>query len=371
MGTTHSPHQKRQPKMLRSKLKGIVPHAQFPLIANGPMIGAACPALAAEVSKAGGLGFIASVLDVSAGSAQLSKLEEDIQECRELLRNHVDLTPRLPIGISFLSSHKSIGLFKETALPIVRAHKPLAVWLFAPEESIKPHAEIIAALKGLETPPVVFVQVGHLTAAREAVRDGTDVVVCQGSDAGGHQYVRGSGVVSLVPSVRRMIEKEFPDKEVMLLAAGGISTGDSVAATMMMGTAGAVMGTRFTVAHESVYPEFRKEMVLKTTDGGTQTLKSSFNDRINNNPIWAHISHTYDGRAIIGPLHERFMSGSSLEECQEALRTEYNEDEAKKIISTWAGTGVGLVEKAQPAADIVREIREEAIETLKRASELI
>ncbi|KAI6784417.1 Nitronate monooxygenase-like protein [Emericellopsis cladophorae] len=307
--------------MLRSKLRSIVPHAQFPLVANGPMIGAACPALAAEVSKAGGLGFIASVVDVSAGSEQLSKLEEDIQECRELLRNHIDLISRLPIGISFLSSHKSIGLFKETALPIVKAHKPLAVWLFAPQESIKPHAEIIAALKGLETPPVVFVQVGHLTAAREAVRDGADVVVCQGSDAGGHQYVRGSGV--------------------------------------------------FTVAHESVYPEFRKEMVLKTTDGGTQTLKSSFNDRINNNPIWAHISHTYDGRAIIGPLHERFMSGSSLEECQEALRTEYTEEEAKKIISTWAGTGVGLVEKTQPAAEIVREVRKEAVETLKRATELI
>jgi nitronate monooxygenase len=64
------------------------------------------------------------------------------------------------------------------------------------------------------------------------------------------------------------------------------------------------------------------------------------------------------------------MSGASLEECQHSLKTDYSPEEAKKIISTWAGTGVGLIEKTQPAGVIVREVRHEAIETIKKLTGL-
>lgn len=100
---------------------------------------------------------------------------------------------------------------------------------------MKPHGAIIRALKGLDVPPRVFVQIGNISFAREAAEDVADVIVCQGIDAGGHQFRRGMGVVSLVPGVRRMLEEEFPDREIALIGAGGISTGDSVAAVMAMG----------------------------------------------------------------------------------------------------------------------------------------
>lgn len=78
-------------------------------------------------------------------------------------------------------------------------------------------------------------QVGNVAAAREAVVDGADVVVCQGIDAGGHQFRKGSGVLSLVPEVRMMLEEEFADRDVAIVAAGGIVNGKGVAAALALG----------------------------------------------------------------------------------------------------------------------------------------
>jgi nitronate monooxygenase len=142
----------------------------------------------------------------------------------------------LPVGVSFITGHESVSSFEATALPILKKHRPAAIWLFAPEEHVRPHARIIAAVRAaLEPPTRIFVQVGNVTAARDAVVDGADVLVCQGIDAGGHQFRRGMGVASLVPAVRTMLDEDFPDKEVAILAAGGISDGRGVAAALALG----------------------------------------------------------------------------------------------------------------------------------------
>lgn len=128
------------------------------------------------------------------------------------------------------------------------------------------------------------------------------------------------------------------------------------------------MGTKFTIAPESNYPDIRKKKVLEAVDGGVSTFKSTFNDRITNSPLWGPL---YDGRAIVGPIHEKFIAGASLEECQRSLKEDYPEDEARYIINTWAGTGVGLINKIQPAGEIVREVREDAKRELQRAAGLV
>lgn len=114
-------------------------------------------------------------------------------------------------------------------------HNPAAVWLFAPDGELKPHAAAIRALKSLTPPPVVFVQVGNVAAAREAVEDGADVVVAQGVDAGGHQFRKGSGVVALVPEVKDFLDGVVVDREVGLVAAGGIVDGRGAAAALALG----------------------------------------------------------------------------------------------------------------------------------------
>ncbi|ATY61496.1 Aldolase-type TIM barrel [Cordyceps militaris] len=354
--------------MAPSKLQKWFPWTTAPVIINAPMIGAACPALAAEVSKAGGIGFIASLVNVEQGSAELTKAHDDLAATRQLLGQ--DATAgAVHAGMSCITGHASIAGFASTVVPVLAAQRPAALWLFAPDGgggAVRrgPHAGVIAAVRQLpaDRRPRVFVQVGNVAAAREAVADGADVVVCQGTDAGGHQFRRGAGVISLVPEVRRMLEDEFADRDVALVAAGGIVNGKGVAAALALGADGVVMGTRFTVADESIYPDFRKAQVLQTTDGGSSTFKSPFNDQMNNSTLWGPL---YDGRQIVSAIHEKFLAGGTLEECQAALKQVSPPEEAAKLINTWAGTGVGLVRTGGPAGKMIEDIRRETKENIQ------
>lgn len=112
---------------------------------------------------------------------------------------------------------------------------PQAVWLFAPDPAAphRAHPDIVDACHdhGFK----VFVQVGTVAAAREAARDGADVIVAQGVDAGGHQFAAGAGVVSLVPEIRVMLDDEFMGKDIALVAAGGIAHENAVVAAIALG----------------------------------------------------------------------------------------------------------------------------------------
>ncbi|KAF4973039.1 hypothetical protein FZEAL_9431 [Fusarium zealandicum] len=354
--------------MSPSALLNRFPWAQSPLISNAPMLGIATARLATEVTKAGGFGFLPSSYDISVGSAQLTKLESDLNEARTLLGAEQPADGPLRVGASFITAHASITNFAETALPIIEKHRPAAIWLFAPDGDVKPHGSIIAALKSLEFPPAVFVQVGNVAAAREAVVDGADVLVTQGVDAGGHQFRQGTSIVSFVPEARSMLDREFRGRDVSIVAAGGIADGRGVAGALALGAEGVVMGTRFTVSFESTFADFRKELVLGAVDGGVSTFKSPFNDQISNSKLWGPL---YDGRVIVGPLQKKYLAGASLEECQKSWKEEYSEEAAHHISCTWAGTGVGLISKAQPGGEIVLEVRQEAKEALQRAAGLV
>lgn len=173
-------------------------------------------------------------MDVSVDSSQLASLDSNLAESERLLGGG----DALHVGAGFLTGHASITKFSQTVLPVLEKYSPAAVWLFAPDGSAgaaKPHSEIIQALRTLSTPPKVFVQVGNVAAAREALNDGADVLVCQGIDAGGHQFKQGSGVVTLVPEVRAMLEAEAPGREIAVIAAGGIVNGRGVAAALALG----------------------------------------------------------------------------------------------------------------------------------------
>ena len=190
-------------------------------------------------------------------------LDANLTAARERLGGGAALpaSSRVPVGAGFITGHKSVGLFSETALPIVKKHAPAAVWLFAPEEHVKPHGAIIRALKGLDLPPAVFVQVGNVPSAREAAQDGADVIVCQGIDAGGHQFRRGMGVVSLVPSVKAMLREEFPERDIVLIGAGGIVNGDGVAAVMALGECARCV-------HRGVATDFLKALWVQLWERG-------------------------------------------------------------------------------------------------------
>ncbi|KAH7630353.1 hypothetical protein B0T09DRAFT_147208 [Sordaria sp. MPI-SDFR-AT-0083] len=369
----HSSKKEESAQTALTQLNSWFPTTKNPVIISAPMYLIANGTLAAEVSKAGGIGFIAGGFDFRPGSSQLTNLSNELLLARKAL-DLADrpLTPLPSIGVGLLLTHTvSVPHIVDTVLPILQEHSPQAVWLFASdpdfESSSEPGAkgtakQLIEAFHASGF--VVFFQVGTVKDARKAVQDGADVIVAQGIDAGGHQFAEGSGIVSLVPEVVDMVEKEFKPKgrEVVVVAAGGVADGRGVASALGLGAEGVVLGTRFIVATEAATPEFRRKLILETNDGGLNTVKSHFHDQINSTKIWHNV---YDGRAVRGASYDDHAAGLPFEENDKKFKEAASVGDNSRAV-TWAGTAIGLVKDQRPAGEIVKELREEAKERIRK-----
>ena len=114
----------------------------------------------------------------------------------------------------------------------------------------------------------LIVQVVDLAEARQAIEIGADVIVAQGTEAGGH-----GGHWSTLPFVPVVVDLAAP---VPVLAAGGIADGRGVAAALALGAAGALLGTRFLVALEALVPPGVPKAIIEAS--GEQTARSRVSD---------------------------------------------------------------------------------------------
>ncbi|KAK9423876.1 putative 2-nitropropane dioxygenase [Seiridium unicorne] len=350
--------------MAASRMKSWFPTTSSPLIVSAPMAFATNVQLASEVTKAGGLGFIQGGRDFSPGAAALKTLDEELTTARQILQidpGHKDV---LPVGVGFVAYATSIGEFAKTTAPILQRHRPAAVWLFAPSPSAPSTiADVTKSLSsgckdwGLK----IVVQVGSVAAARQAAHDGADIIVAQGIDAGGHQWAAGAGIISLVPEIADMLQMEFPDREIGVWAAGGIADGRGVAAALALGAEGAVLGTRFMVTKESPVPEYKRQAILSTTDGGANTVKSQLHDHVQGNKEWPDV---YDGRAVVHPSYRDHQAGISLQENERRFQTAKEAGDLSRTV-TWSGTGVGLIKETLPAGEVVKRLRQQALDVMQ------
>jgi nitronate monooxygenase len=187
-------------------------------IALAPMGGYAGGALAAAVSNGGGLGL------VGGGRSDPAWLDRELGIA-------ADATGQ-PWGVGFLSWAIDVATV-ERAL----AYRPRAVMLSFgdPRPFIEPIRSAGAAL---------IIQVTDLAEARQALDAGADVIVAQGTEAGGHSGGRGRSTLAFVPVVADLAAPT------PVLAAGGIADGRGVAAALVLGAAGALIGTRFLATPE-------------------------------------------------------------------------------------------------------------------------
>ncbi|EFQ28265.1 uncharacterized protein GLRG_03409, partial [Colletotrichum graminicola M1.001] len=112
--------------MSSSRLVSWFPHLETPVIINAPMLGSAGAAMATEVHKAGGFGFIAAGFDFSESSAQLTELEENLVRARALLSLPAAEgagASALPLGVGFITSHETATRFNTNVLPILARHR--------------------------------------------------------------------------------------------------------------------------------------------------------------------------------------------------------------------------------------------------------
>ncbi|WP_109506265.1 NAD(P)H-dependent flavin oxidoreductase [Nocardioides speluncae] len=299
-------------------------------VVSAPMGGSAGGELAAAVSNAGGYGF------VGGGPGQTEWLEPQLRIAAEKATR--------PWGAGLLTwaaDDAKVGRLLE--------YGPASVFLGFGDPT--PYADRIHAA-GAQ----LFVQVTDLDEARQALDAGADVVIAQGVDAGGHSG-GGRGTMSFVPVVVDLAGS------VPVLAAGGVVDGRGLAASLALGAAGALVGTRFQACPEAVVPEAVQKALL--TGGGDDTVLSTVLDAARRS-AWPS---RYPGRSLRNAFLDRWEGRVNELRGDEAALAEYADGVARQdrdYLAVWASAAVDLITELTPAAEIVAEIAGDAEEILTR-----
>jgi nitronate monooxygenase len=300
-------------------------------IALAPMGGASGGALAAAVSNGGGLGLIGG------GREDAGWLDHELGIVAERTSG--------PWGVGFQSWGTDVGTV-EHAL----GYHPRAVMLSFgdPRPFVTPIRRAGAAL---------IVQVTDLEEARQARDIGADVIVAQGTEAGGH-----GGRRSTLPFVPVVVDLAAPTP---VLAAGGIADGRGVAAALALGAAGALLGTRFLVALEALVTSSVTKAII--AGGGEDTERSRVSD-IARGSSWPS---RYAARTIRNPFFDQWRGRESELAADSAARQAYQQAVARGDLSpepVWASEAIDLITELSPAADLVAALAAQAEEALFRAS---
>jgi enoyl-[acyl-carrier protein] reductase II len=228
----------REENVIRTKLTeryGL----QTPFVSAG-MGFIAHPPMAAAVSNAGGFGLLAS------GAAPVEALRQMIAATRERTQR--------PFGVNFIIENTMFGpLATEEHIEVcAEAHIPVVVFFWTP-----PPSEWVRRLK--EARCDIWFQTSSTETARAAVGAGVDIIIAQGSEAGGHNRST-IGLFTLVP---RMTDAVNPAP---VLAAGGIADGRGMSAALCLGAAGVCVGTRLVATIESNAHEEYKRRIVEATE---------------------------------------------------------------------------------------------------------
>jgi nitronate monooxygenase len=195
-------------------------------------------------------------------------------------------------------------------------------------------------------------QVQSLTLAKAAVEAGADVLVAQGTEGGGHGASRG--LVTLVPEVVDAVGAKVP-----VVAAGGIADGRGLAAALMLGASGVLLGTRFYATTEAAGAAAAKERIRAAS--GDDTLRSIVFD-ISRRNVWPA---PFTGRCLRNAHAERWF-GREVEllrdqEVQAARYAAAREEGDFDVAAVIAGESSGLVRDIPSAREVVeRTVREAA-----------
>jgi enoyl-[acyl-carrier protein] reductase II len=296
---------------------------------------ATAPELVAAVSNAGALGSLGAVF----GSAD---------HIRGQMKRVRELTDR-----PFVVNHV-VPVLDENAFEATLESPPAAVSfaLGDPGELVdRAHS---AGAK-------VIHQVHTVSQAREAAARGVDVVIAQGSEAGGQGMAAGVGAMALVPQV---VDAVAP---IPVLVAGGVADGRGLAAALVLGAAGANIGTRFLATEEASVDlqwkqrvlEIESEEAVRFETWGVILPPSERGYEVVPRVIRTDFVATWEGRE------------EEAERQAERLRAEIMaaiEQGRPHELTPFAGQSAGLVDDVLPAAEVVRVISGEAERALEQVA---
>lgn len=285
--------------------------------------------LVAAVSNAGGLGSLGT------GFRSAEGLRQELHRIREL-------TDR-PFAVNYVLINIDEEIFK-----IILESKPpvISFSLGDPGDFVK-RAHDVGSL--------VMHQVNTVQQAKEAAASGVDIIVAQGSEAGGF-----SGTVTTMVLVSQVVEAVFP---IPVVAAGGIADGIGLAAATLLGAQGANIGTRFLASKEAPISDKWKQAILES-DSEDAVKVEFWNDIFPGNPK----AYDVTSRAIRNPFIEKWQAQrDAAKEKAEYLRGEIiaaiKQNKMEEFVP-WAGQSAGLIDEILPAAEIVRKIAAKSEEAL-------
>src|SRR5438067_9493157 len=218
---------------------------------------------------------------------------------------------------------------RPAALDIALQHQPAAIML-----SFGDAAPFLPTIKRAGV--LAICQVQSLAQARAVLRDGADIIVAQGTEAGGHGG--GRAILALVPAVVDLVAGA--GHRVPVVAAGGITDGRGLAAALMLGADGVLMGTRFYVASESLAAAGAKTRVVAAS--GDDTLRTTVFD-LARGYNWPQ---EYTGRAVRNRFADAWHGLEDALVQNDAERARYAEAAARgdaDIAVVFAGEGIDLV----------------------------
>ena len=298
---------------------------RYPVFQGG-MAWIADGVLAAAVSNGGGLGIIA------AGSAPGSYVREQIRIARE--------KTQCPIGVNIML----MSPFADEVAQVVVEEKVEVVTTGAGNPSKYMKAWKEANIKVI---PVV----ASVAMAKLMTRLGASALIAEGGESGGH--VGELTTMVLVPQV-------CDATNLPVLAAGGIADGRGMAAAFMLGACGVQMGTRFLSAYEcSIHPNY-KERILKAGDLCTMVTGKRLGHPVRS--LRTPFARNY-AKAEYGGMPDEELEALGVGK----LRMAVQEGDAENGCFL-SGQIAAMVNREQPAADIVREVVEEAEVVLRRAN---
>jgi nitronate monooxygenase len=324
---------------LRTRLTDML-GIEHPII-SAPMAFAGGGRLAAAVTAAGGLGLIGG------GYGDAAWLQREFAAAGNA---------RVGCGFITWSLARQPKL-----LQIALAHSPAALMLsFGPPETFAP------AIKAAGS--TLICQVQTMEHARAAVHAGADIIVAQGAEAGGHGLSRST--FTLVPEVADYLAKSAPGT--VLVAAGGIADGRGLAAALMLGADGALIGSRFYASSEALVHSALQHAAVRAD--GDATIRTTVVDLVRKldwpRPFTARIVKT----GFVDEWHGReteLTDPPTLEREMARYLTAGKDGDAENT-GVWVGEAAGMIHDIRPAAELLHDMVAEAEVALKhRAADLV
>ena len=252
---------------------------RYPVVSGG-MVWCSGWRLAAAVSEAGGLGLIGS------GSMTPELLREHIRKCR----NATDKPFGVNVPLMYRYAEPILHVIADEGVPVVftSAGNPKTWTGFLHDAGCKV-AHVVSSSR-------------FALKSRDA---GVDAVVAEGFEAGGHNGREESTTMVLVPQVRSAID-------IPLIAAGGIASGEGMAAAFALGAEGVQMGTRFALTQESSASDAFKRLCIGLDEGGTMlALKKLSPTRLVRNDFYDRVAEAESRGATAEELSELLGRGRS------------------------------------------------------------